>query len=86
MAAVDQVSQDPSVQTASGTTGMEGTAPGPTGSIPSKLRSLDDLANSPEGKELRDKMLLSIATKIVNEIKDHQERLKKLWREMSEKR
>jgi hypothetical protein len=81
MSTVDPVSQDTPVQP---TSGMEGAAPGPNGSIPTTLKSIDDLAKTKEGAELRDKMLLSIATKIVNEIKDHQERLKKLWREMSE--
>jgi BarA-like signal transduction histidine kinase len=45
---------------------------------------MEDLKNaSPEAKEVYDKMMLGIATNMVNEIKDHQERLKKAWREMN---
>ncbi|MCE2982389.1 MAG: hypothetical protein LW832_02370 [Parachlamydia sp.] len=52
--------------------------------LPSKVSTMEDLKNaSPEAKEVYDKMMLGIATNMVNEIKDHQERLKKAWREMN---
>lgn len=82
MSTVDPVSQGSSTQANSG---MQGAPQVPAGgTIPSTLKSIDDLKDSsPEGKKLYNNMLVGIATTIVNKMKDHQEHLKELWRKMS---
>jgi BarA-like signal transduction histidine kinase len=59
------------------------TSPSGTLTSSSEVKSLAEFKE--KAPEVYDKMMLSIATEICNKMKEHQEKLKQMWREATDR-